>query len=172
MGSWRIGAVGGMLVIGLCAPVGCSEESTGSGSGGAGGEGGTTTPSGPRCSGTPKPCEGRSSFDCSHLAGCNEEGACSGLAVACGAVTDEPSCAQQYGCVWMPSPAECPGDPNVCPAVCGGDPDACSTLSSVDLCTFQAGCAWESDACSGYPYACESYSSEGSCYIQTGCDWE
>ncbi|MBK8256434.1 MAG: hypothetical protein IPK82_27665 [Polyangiaceae bacterium] len=142
------------------AALGCDESPGGEGGGGAGGTGGQTS-TGPKCVGDPKPCEGRSSFDCVGFLGCNDGGACTGTVAACGTMTDENACVTHYGCVWSPSKA-----------LCEGTPAPCSMVATVEMCTTQAGCSWQADECGGYPYDCETFETEGICYGQPGCDWK
>lgn len=141
--------------LGACG--GSPEDPAASGDAGAGG----TAPSGPRCTGSPAPCDGRSWFDCSTFYGCDDNGVCSGSAVECGIIPTEGACTFQIGCLWSPSMSLCQG-------VAAG----CSEIAGQVLCVSQQGCGWEAEGCSGTPKPCAYISSESGCAEQPGCSWE
>ena len=137
----------------------CSGQTDGAG--GQGTQSSTTVASGPGCTGTPAPCEGRSAFECSSFYGCRSGGSCSGLAEACSALVTEQPCNLRLGCAWNSSRTECTGLA-----------EPCAGLKDPLVCAGQGGCAWGGTGCSGSPTRCDYISSRAGCDEQPGCVWK
>src|SRR5689334_7642076 len=84
------------------------------------------------CSGTPVQCTGLTGATCSLVAGCQDRGACTGVASttgeACGTRTTFDACNRTTGCFWQ---ANCTGEPFF----------DCSAITE-EQCINVPGCVW------------------------------